>query len=109
MKKKVVLYIDTADAECTRVSLRIGSEFYKLESKRDEKKSQATLKLIEKILKNTGIKASDIDTIEVNKGPGSFTGLRVGMAIANAMSFALLIRVNGKDLGDIEIPTYEEN
>lgn len=37
----------------------------------------------------------DITAIEVNTGPGSFTGTRVGVAIANALGFALNIPVNG--------------
>ena len=47
-----------------------------------------------------------IDAIEVNAGPGSFTGLRVGASIANALSFALGIPVNGKPLGEIVEPRY---
>lgn len=39
---------------------------------------------------------NDVSEIEVNPGPGSFTGSRVGVAIANALAFALKIKVNGK-------------
>ena len=35
--------------------------------------------------------------MELNIGPGSYTGLRVGAAVANALGFALQIPVNGKD------------
>ena len=40
----------------------------------------------------------DITEIEVNLGPGSFTGLRVGGSVANALGWLLGIPVNGKDL-----------
>ncbi|MFH1536127.1 MAG: hypothetical protein ABIC96_03620 [Patescibacteria group bacterium] len=36
--------------------------------------------------------------IEVETGPGSFTGLRVGVSVANALGFALNIPVNGKKM-----------
>ena len=45
---------------------------------------------------------------EVNRGPGSFTGLRVGVAIANALGFLLKIPVNGKRVGELEEPVYNE-
>ncbi|MBI2019279.1 hypothetical protein HYS95_01250 [Candidatus Daviesbacteria bacterium] len=40
----------------------------------------------------------DLEGIEVETGPGSFTGLRVGVSVANALGFALGIPVNGKKL-----------
>lgn len=58
-------------------------------------KSQATLKIIDKILKKNNLNPADIDEIEVNTGPGSFTGTRVGVAIANALGFGLDVKVNG--------------
>ena len=41
------------------------------------------------------MRPEDIDELEVNPGPGSFTGTRVGVAIANMLSYALDIKVNG--------------
>ena len=54
-------------------------------------------------------KIKDISEIEVNTGPGSFTGLRVGVSIANALGWALGIPVNGKDLkkGEVVDIKYE--
>lgn len=37
----------------------------------------------------------DLTEIEVNEGPGSYTGLRVGASVAQALGFALNIPVNG--------------
>jgi tRNA threonylcarbamoyladenosine biosynthesis protein TsaB len=61
-------------------------------------RSQATLLLIEKILKKNNLKPQELDEILVNTGPGSFTGTRVGVAIANALGFGLSIKVNGSKL-----------
>lgn len=38
----------------------------------------------------------DIKEIKVNIGPGSFTGIRVGVSVANALAWSLGIKVNGK-------------
>lgn len=43
--------------------------------------SQTLLPLVDKALKNAGIAIEDIDEFAVTAGPGSFTGLRIGMAL----------------------------
>ena len=40
-------------------------------------------------------KLSDIDGIVVYKGPGSFTGLRIGISVANALAYGLNIPIVG--------------
>jgi tRNA threonylcarbamoyladenosine biosynthesis protein TsaB len=42
------------------------------------------------------LKFKDLAKIQVKTGPGSFTGLRVGVSTANALGFSLGIPVNGK-------------
>jgi tRNA threonylcarbamoyladenosine biosynthesis protein TsaB len=44
---------------------------------------------IAKLLKDTGILISEVDAIAVSNGPGSYTGLRVGLASAKGLCFAL--------------------
>ncbi|OGY21723.1 MAG: hypothetical protein A2126_01455 [Candidatus Woykebacteria bacterium GWB1_45_5] len=44
---------------------------------------------IDKLLKKTTTKLEDLDEISSHPGPGSFTGLRVGSAVAQAINFAL--------------------
>ena len=98
--------IDTSDNLVTRVELEINKKVYTLEEKRGKPGDQNILNLIEKILKEQGVTLKDINKIEVNSGPGSFTGLRVGVSIANALSFSCLITINGKPLGELVQPNY---
>ena len=44
---------------------------------------------IEKVVKKAGINFSDIDAIAVSKGPGSYTGLRIGVSSAKGLCYAL--------------------
>lgn len=70
--------------------------------------SQVLLPLIAKILKRNHATFQDLASVDVNVGPGSFTGSRVGVAVANALGFALGIPVNGKK-GKIAEPVYEKS
>jgi tRNA threonylcarbamoyladenosine biosynthesis protein TsaB len=99
------LYVDTRDSKATIVILKTDNREFKVKSKR-KNPGQVTLSLIEKVLKRAGIKIDKIDKIEVERGPGSFTGIRVGVSIANAISLSLLKRINKKKLGTIETPKY---
>lgn len=101
-----ILYIDTRDNKRIIVRLKTNKKEFKFESKARKEKAQATLPLIDKILKKANLNLNEIDEIRVERGPGSFTGLRVGISIANALSFALGKKVNGKALGSIETPKY---
>jgi tRNA threonylcarbamoyladenosine biosynthesis protein TsaB len=44
---------------------------------------------IDNVVKSAKIKLSEIDAIAVSKGPGSYTGLRIGVSAANGLCFAL--------------------
>ncbi|MFO7721773.1 MAG: tRNA (adenosine(37)-N6)-threonylcarbamoyltransferase complex dimerization subunit type 1 TsaB [Bacteroidales bacterium] len=45
-------------------------------------------RFIEEVLKETGTAASDLDAVAVSKGPGSYTGLRIGVSAAKGICFA---------------------
>lgn len=101
------LILDTADNKKITVGLIINGQ-KDIQTKRiTSNKTQIILPMIDKILKNHSLKPEDLSEIQVNAGPGSFTGLRVGLAIANALSFVLKIPVNGKKAGEVILPTYK--
>ncbi|CBH22418.1 Peptidase M22, glycoprotease YdiC [Acetoanaerobium sticklandii] len=57
--------------------------------------SEQMMPLLDSLLSHLELKMSDIDLIGVSVGPGSFTGIRIGVAAANAMAMALDIPVVG--------------
>lgn len=46
---------------------------------------------IESGLKETGLSPSELDAIAVSKGPGSYTGLRIGVSTAKGLAYALSV------------------
>ncbi len=57
--------------------------------------SEKLMPLIEELMNELELKIQDIDVIAVSEGPGSYTGLRIGAAIAKSLSFAAKIPVAG--------------
>lgn len=51
--------------------------------------SQTLLPMLNEVIKRTSFEMEDIDAIAVAKGPGSFTGLRIGAATAKGLGLAL--------------------
>ena len=99
------LSIDTSDNTKTSVTL-LGDTTDTLEHSTESHASQVVLSLIDHILKKNMLSLDDIDEIQVNPGPGSFTGLRVGISIAQALGFAKRITINGKEIGEYPTPEY---
>src|SRR3989344_563573 len=96
-----ILVIDTSDSENIKVGIKINGKSKHINSKSKISKAQALLALIDRILEENSLKLTDIDKINVNTGPGSFTGLRVGISVANTLGFFLKIPINGKKLGKL--------
>ncbi len=94
----MILHIDTSDSE----KIVVGLDDKKYEADSKEEKSQKLLSFIDEILIKEGKKIDEIDEIKVNTGPGSFTGLRVGVSVANALGWVLGVSVNGKNLQEGE-------
>ena len=96
----MVLKIDSTNREEITVEL-IDKKSGSLDKLVQKQKlgSQVLLPMIVKILKKNKKTFKDLSRIHVNMGPGSFTGTRVGVAIANALGFALGLPVLSAGLG----------
>ncbi|MBN9426139.1 MAG: tRNA (adenosine(37)-N6)-threonylcarbamoyltransferase complex dimerization subunit type 1 TsaB [Burkholderiales bacterium] len=64
------------DTDC--VAERFGNE-----------QSQHILGMVRQLLRDAGWRLSDLDAIAFDAGPGAFTGLRIGCAVAQGLGFAL--------------------
>lgn len=91
-----ILFIDTSSNKEVKVGLKGKGRVCWLKKPISPQKAQIILPMIDEILKVNKLNIKDISAVEVATGPGSFTGLRVGVSVANGMGWALGIAVNGK-------------
>jgi len=101
------IYIDTRDSKKVIARLEIGAKKSESISASQDSHPGSIVNLIEDVLIKANVKISDIDEIKVEEGPGSYTGLKVGASVANALSFALGKKINGNKIGKIIEPKYE--
>ncbi len=90
------LFIDTSNNKKIHLKLIKNDQIIDQMTKEVEFGSQMLLPEIENILKTNNSDYKSLTEIELNEGPGSFTGLRVGASVALALGFGLKIPVNGK-------------
>lgn len=92
----MILYINTASLKDIEVGLKSDGVFIaknKIEAERAQ--AEKLLLAIEKLLQKNKFKLKNIKGIEVENTGGSFTSLRIGVATANALAFALGVLVVG--------------
>lgn len=94
----MTLFISTKDPRQVTVSLVEDGKVVEELTDYNDYGSQILLPQINRILDKNNIKFQDLEEVQVETGPGSYTGLKVGVAVANAIGFALKIKVNGKDM-----------
>ena len=92
------LEIDTTDNRKTKVSL----DGKKLVKQYESPSKQDVVAVIDELLKKQNKSLADVTAIKVNTGPGAFTSLRVGVAIANALGYALKVPVNGSLMAQVK-------
>jgi tRNA threonylcarbamoyladenosine biosynthesis protein TsaB len=87
----MILHIETATDICSVVLADNGVVVAEKTSEpiRDHASSLAVY--IDEVLKESGVKPSDLKAIAVSKGPGSYTGLRIGVSTAKGLCYALNI------------------
>ena len=98
-KSELILCLETATTNCS-VALSLDGKAIHVQEDYDVKFSHAERlhTYIESVLASAKAKKEDLKAIAVSKGPGSYTGLRIGVSAAKGLAYAL-------DLPLISIPT----
>lgn len=96
-----ILCLETSTTNCS-VAIAVDGNVKAIREENNQKFSHAE-KLhvfIADVLSESGLDKKDLDAIAISKGPGSYTGLRIGVSAAKGLCFAL-------DIPLISIPTLE--
>lgn len=96
----LILALETATPVCSVALSRNGEILSLRESSMPNAHSSMLTLLIEELFLEAGLSYSDLDAVAVSMGPGSYTGLRIGVASAKGLCYAL-------DKPLIAVPTLE--
>jgi tRNA threonylcarbamoyladenosine biosynthesis protein TsaB len=100
----LILNIDTATEKASICVSKNGQILAQLQNGQQREHASFVHTAIQQTLKNLGFSLSDMEAFAVTSGPGSYTGLRVGMATAKGFCYALskpMIAIN-----TLEVMTY---
>lgn len=87
MKLAAVLAIDTSTEQCS-VALKVGDRTVTRSAITPREHSQRILGFVQEVLAEQQITLADINALVVGHGPGSFTGVRIGVSVAQGLAFS---------------------
>ncbi|HAF30518.1 MAG TPA: tRNA (adenosine(37)-N6)-threonylcarbamoyltransferase complex dimerization subunit type 1 TsaB [Bacteroidales bacterium] len=96
----LILNIETSTIVCSVSVSRDGIVLAVKESREEKSHAKSLTIFIDEILKELNYKIDDLDAVAISKGPGSYTGLRIGVSTAKGLCYA-------KDLPLIAINTLQ--
>jgi len=83
-----ILAVDTATTSCSVAIVDKTSLLSEFTIDREETHSKHLMDMIKAVLRMAGINFSDLDGFAVTRGPGSFTGLRIGLSTIKGLAVA---------------------
>lgn len=91
MKLPYILCIETSSGYCS-VALSYGKTLINqaIETQKNKAADKLNL-LIDEVMKNSKLNFKDLNAIAISGGPGSYTGLRIGVSVAKGLAYALKV------------------
>ncbi|NLJ81935.1 MAG: tRNA (adenosine(37)-N6)-threonylcarbamoyltransferase complex dimerization subunit type 1 TsaB [Bacteroidales bacterium] len=87
----IILCIETSTEICSVAISKAGKLIALQEDSKGNSHAEQLMPLIDKILHQTNISIHQIDAVCFSEGPGSYTGLRIGLSTAKGLCYALKI------------------
>ena len=91
-----VLGIETATVGCSTAVVMDGRVVAESTGNRPRAHAERLLAQVDEVIRKAGVELSDIDGLAVSIGPGSFTGLRIGLSVAKGLAWS-----TGKQLAGV--------
>ncbi|NTV83902.1 MAG: tRNA (adenosine(37)-N6)-threonylcarbamoyltransferase complex dimerization subunit type 1 TsaB [Bacteroidales bacterium] len=84
-----ILHIETATQVCS-VALSANGSLLQLRESSEKNSHSATVTLfIDEVMKSAGLAYKALDAVAISMGPGSYTGLRIGVSTAKGICYAI--------------------
>ncbi len=96
-----ILNIETSTEVCSVTIAKEGELLFKKESQEGLNHSKLLTVFIENLFTENSFQLNHLDAVAVSKGPGSYTGLRIGVSVAKGLCYGLdipLIAVNSLEI-----------
>lgn len=100
MDKKPILAVETSGSLCGSCIYYSEKKFFEVNIQLKNSHAEKLFEAIDFTVKSANIIVNDLSAIAISSGPGSFTGLRIGMSAAKGIAF-------GANLPIIPVPTFE--
>lgn len=85
----MILCLETSTAVCSVALVENGLVIALRESLDGHNHAEKITVFIDEVMKEADVKYEDLDAIAVSKGPGSYTGLRIGVSTAKGLCYAM--------------------
>lgn len=100
LEKRPILAIETSQNCCGACVYFDDDKYFTMSINSKNSHAEKIFEVIDNVIKSAEVKLNEIHAIAVSSGPGSFTGLRIGMSAAKGMAV-------GVSLPIILVPTFE--
>lgn len=97
---KPILAIETSDILCSVALYFSDIKYFTSSINMEHSHSEYLFEIIEYLFKTSGIKSAQLGSVAISGGPGSFTGLRIGMSAAKGVA-------SGAGVPMVVVPTFE--
>lgn len=99
-KFKPILAIETSEKLCSAAILLGEDDFFELNIQQKNIHSEKLMEMISTLFNSADVQLKDLSHIAVSIGPGSFTGLRIGLSVAKGLAY-------GADIPIVPVPNFD--